>query len=69
MPAPNFFDLTDLETLAEGLDGDPSTGGQGVAGSNPVVPTVRGSPLDLDESPGQRAFSCIGIDLHSVTER
>ena len=32
------------------------TGGQGVAGSNPVVPTAVGSPLFLVISPGQRAF-------------
>jgi hypothetical protein len=32
------------------------TGGQGVAGSNPVVPTAVGSPLVLVIIPGQRAF-------------
>jgi hypothetical protein len=34
-------------------------GGQGVAGSNPVVPTVARSPLTLDKHLGQRAFSCL----------
>jgi hypothetical protein len=40
-------------------------GGQGVAGSNPVVPTAVGSPLVLVISPGQRAFfiPCGGYDV------
>src|SRR5205085_1995231 len=33
------------------------TGGQGVAGSNPVVPTVRQRPADTGEIPDRRAFS------------
>ncbi len=45
----------------------PISGGQGVAGSNPVVPTAVESPLFLTVIPGQRAFLSrvvpVGVDL------
>jgi hypothetical protein len=37
-------------------------GGQGVAGSNPVVPTVGKDPLTLGESPGQWVFFICWVD-------
>jgi hypothetical protein len=37
-------------------------GGQGVAGSNPVVPTVVKKAGWLGESPGQRAFFHVRVD-------
>jgi hypothetical protein len=45
------------------LDRQGPTGGQGVAGSNPVVPTAVGSPLFLVIIPGQRAFLIPRIGL------
>jgi hypothetical protein len=38
-------------------------GGQGVAGSNPVVPTAGRSPLVLGECPGQRDSLVFIVDL------
>jgi hypothetical protein len=38
------------------------TGGQGVAGSNLVVPTAGKDPLTLGESPGQWVFFISGVE-------
>jgi hypothetical protein len=43
-------------------------GGQGVAGSNPVVPTARTKPSDLVETPGQRA-SLVWLNEHAQDHR